>query len=176
MFVFRNHDGDFGELEVARQLKLLDKRFFTLVNDVTLKYEMYTTQIDHILLSPLAIFVIETKALNGKITTSKDEWKQTLHGKRVKFMNPYKQNEYHIDILVKISGIAKSKFESLVVFTEDNVEIRDSYNFGILNLQTLNKHIVNTPSKGVTFEEQLCLIRAINTHLCSLKEHLKNMK
>ena len=49
----------------------LDKEKYTLLNDCTLPdEENLTTQIDHILLSPYGIFVIETKNYKGWIITA----------------------------------------------------------------------------------------------------------
>lgn len=55
--------GKVGELTVSTQAKrYLDKEKYTLLNDCTLPDEINkTTQIDHILLSPYGVFVIETK-------------------------------------------------------------------------------------------------------------------
>lgn len=174
--MFTNPSGDYGELRVARQLKRLDTNEYKLLNDITIKYKTYTTQIDHILLSTFGIFVIETKALTGKIITSKDKWLQCKNGKKVEIINPYKQNDYHIDILEKISGISKNKFVSLVVFTEDEVELDDTYNFGILNLNTLNPHILKANLPIISSQELVFLVRKISTHLCSIDEHLKNVQ
>ncbi len=60
--------GKVGELAVSTHVKLyLDERYI-LLNDVTLPDEFAgTTQIDHILLSPFGVFVIETKNYKGWI-------------------------------------------------------------------------------------------------------------
>ena len=73
--------GKVGELAVSTHVKLyLDERYI-LLNDVTLPDEFAgTTQIDHILLSPFGVFVIETKNYKGwifggerqKVWTQKD--------------------------------------------------------------------------------------------------------
>ena len=59
--------GKMGEFAVAAHVKLyLDRDSYTLLNDCTLPDEQnQTTQIDHILLSPFGIFVIETKNYKG---------------------------------------------------------------------------------------------------------------
>ena len=60
--------GKVGEFAVQAHVKLyLDERY-TLINDVTLPDEQGgTTQIDHIVLSPFRVFVIETKNYKGWI-------------------------------------------------------------------------------------------------------------
>ena len=61
--------GKAGELAVSAHVKLHLDEHYILLNDVTLPDESTgTTQIDHILLSPFGIFVIETK--NSLYTTN----------------------------------------------------------------------------------------------------------
>ena len=99
--------GKIGEFAVSTHVKLyLDKENYILLNDCTLPDEQnQTTQIDHILLSPYGIFVIETKNYKGWIFghENSEEWKQSLLGKKRfwgwsseqhKFRNPIRQNEF----------------------------------------------------------------------------------
>ncbi|MBO7313401.1 MAG: NERD domain-containing protein, partial [Alistipes sp.] len=97
--------GKLGEKRVAQKLNWLSNEYITL-NDVLLPTRYGTTQIDHIVVSPYAIFVIETKNYNGWIFGHQDseEWKQSLLGKKTlwgwsseqhKFRNPIRQNLAH---------------------------------------------------------------------------------
>ena len=54
--------GKVGEKRVARKLDWLSKEYIIL-NDIMLPTQYETTQIDHIVISPYGIFVIETKNL-----------------------------------------------------------------------------------------------------------------
>ena len=104
--------GDIGETHVARKLNVLPKEYITL-NDVLLPTHYGTTQIDHIVVSPYGIFIIETKNYKGWIFGHQDseEWKQSLVGKnwsseQHNFRNPIQQNLAHFrtvrDILKEI--------------------------------------------------------------------------
>ena len=75
--------GKIGEKRVARKLSWLSDEYITL-NDVLLPTRNGTTQIDHIVVSPYAIFIIETKNYKGRIFGHQDseEWTQSLLGKR----------------------------------------------------------------------------------------------
>lgn len=97
--------GKAGEKRVARKLDWLPKEYMTL-NDILLPTSYGTTQIDHIVVSPYGIFVIETKNYKGWIFGHQDseEWKQSLLGKKTiwgwsseqhKFRNPIRQNLAH---------------------------------------------------------------------------------
>ena len=97
--------GKFGEKCVARKLDWLPKEYITL-NDILLPTNYGTTQIDHIVISPYGIFVIETKNYKGWIFghENSEEWKQSLLGKKRfwgwsseqhKLRNPIRQNAAH---------------------------------------------------------------------------------
>ena len=117
--------GKMGEFAVAAHVKLyLDRDSYTLLNDCTLPDEQnQTTQIDHILLSPFGIFVIETKNYKGWIFGSQHQktWTQKIYKKSFKFQNPLHQNYKHQKVLEDIlSDIVDSQYiHSLVVFMPD---------------------------------------------------------
>ena len=56
--------GKYGERRVARKLDWLPAEYVAL-NDLLLPTRYGTTQIDHIVVSPYGIFVIETKNYKG---------------------------------------------------------------------------------------------------------------
>lgn len=117
--------GKMGEFAVAAHAKLyLDQDSYTLLNDCTLPDEQnQTTQIDHILLSPFGIFVIETKNYKGWIFGSQHQkmWTQKIYKKSFKFQNPLHQNYKHQKVLEAVlSDIVEPQFiHSLVVFMPD---------------------------------------------------------
>ncbi len=97
--------GKVGGLAVSTHVKLyLDERYI-LLNDVTLPDEFAgTTQIDHILLSPFGVFVIETKNYKGWIFGGERQkvWTQKIYKKTYKFQNPVYQNYKHIKVLESV--------------------------------------------------------------------------
>ena len=97
--------GKLGEKRVVQKLNWLSNEYITL-NDVLLPTRYGTTQIDHIVVSPYGIFIIETKNYKGWIFGHEDseEWTQSLIGKKRiwgwssqqhKFRNPIRQNLAH---------------------------------------------------------------------------------
>ena len=117
--------GKVGELAVAVQVKLyLKDPQYILLNDCTLPDEQAgTTQIDHILLSPYGIFIIETKNYKGWIFGSERQkmWTQKIFKKSYKFQNPLHQNYKHQKVLelVLVDIIAPEYLHSIVVFMPD---------------------------------------------------------
>lgn len=97
-----------------------------------------TTQIDHILISPKGIFVIELKYRNGYISGNKDGWNklyQNDFNKKnwyVKYnknsiyhlQNPFHQNLKHIKCLSLLTGLDESLFYniSIIVAAKNKID------------------------------------------------------
>lgn len=117
--------GKMGEFAVSVHVKLyLDKEKYTLLNDCTFPDEQnQTTQIDHILLSPYGIFVVETKNYKGWIFGGERQktWTQKIYKNSYKFQNPLHQNYKHQKVLEEVlADIADPNLiHSVVVFMPD---------------------------------------------------------
>ncbi|MDI1222889.1 MULTISPECIES: nuclease-related domain-containing protein [Acinetobacter] len=117
--------GKIGEFAVSTHVKLyLDKENYILLNDCTLPDEQnQTTQIDHILLSPYGIFVIETKNYKGWIFGGERQkiWTQKIYKKSYKFQNPLHQNYKHQKVLESVLTdiVDSTQIHSIVVFMPD---------------------------------------------------------
>lgn len=119
--------GKAGEDEVSRVLRSLPQEYF-VIDDVIIPDEgsgnnrNITTQIDHVVVSPYGIFVIETKNYSGWIFGSEDskKWKQTFKTKEGRFFyNPIKQNWGHIYALAERLRLKTGLFKPVVVFLND---------------------------------------------------------
>ena len=115
--------GKIGENKVFKALcSNLDKEYRVL-NDVIIPDNVGgTTQIDHVVLSPYGIFVIETKNLKGWIFGSMDSkmWMQQIFNEKYQFYNPIKQNYKHIACLAKLTNLPKKYFLPVIVFVGDS--------------------------------------------------------
>ena len=77
------------------------------------------TQIDHVLISPYGVFVLETKHMGGWIYGSEHqkEWTQKLNPKhKVKFQNPLRQNHLHVRAVREALQLPKAHVHSVVAF------------------------------------------------------------
>lgn len=116
--------GKLGEFAVSTHVKLYLDKEYILLNDCTLPDEQNkTTQIDHILLSPYGIFVIETKNYKGWIFGSERQktWTQKIYKKSFKFQNPLHQNYKHQKVLEQVLSdiVDPTLIHSIVVFMPD---------------------------------------------------------
>lgn len=114
-----NLKGYFGEKRVADQFEKLALEGYKILNNVLLPTKYGTSQIDHIIISPYGIFVVETKNYKGWIFGSEnsDYWTQSIYGNKISFRNPIKQNYGHIlalkDVLNTYTNIS---YYSIIVF------------------------------------------------------------
>tara|TARA_R110002096_G_scaffold225239_1_gene414490 strand:- start:679 stop:1356 length:678 start_codon:yes stop_codon:yes gene_type:complete len=116
--------GAIGEKVISHGiLRKLDPIFYTVYDDVYLPRPdgRGTTQIDHVVVSPFGVFVIETKNMKGWIfgDEKSKQWTQTLYRKKFRFQNPLHQNQLHVNALAKSLQIPKEKLKNVVFFIGD---------------------------------------------------------
>lgn len=103
-----------------RILKKLDPEVYKCLNDLYLPRPDGdgTTQIDHVVISPFGVFVIETKNYSHWIFGSEKQrnWTQQIFKKKIKFQNPLHQNKLHISALSTFLVADEAYFHSLVFF------------------------------------------------------------
>jgi hypothetical protein len=71
-----------------------------------------------VVISPVGIFVIETKKYAGRIFGAEHDawWVQVLGSLRFPFRNPLQQNQHHVSVLVRHLGLPSSAFHPVVAF------------------------------------------------------------
>jgi len=109
-----------GEKIVEKALqKSLPKEQYHTFHNLILPIDGTTTQIDHIVLSPYGVFVIETKHIKGVILAQEREktWVQQLGRHTYSFQNPLHQNHKHIKALQHHLKLPFYTLHSLVIFT-----------------------------------------------------------
>lgn len=111
--------GIIGEKRVKKQLDKLSPENYRVLNDIMVRTEKGTSQIDHVIVSTYGIFVIETKNYAGWIHGSENAeyWTQSIYRKKTKFRNPIRQNWGHIYALKEMLPDYKDcPFYSIIVF------------------------------------------------------------
>jgi restriction system protein len=114
--------GMIGEVFINLGIRLfLDKREYHLLKDVTLPTPQGTTQIDHVIVSPFGLFVIETKNIKGWIfgNPAHKSWTQQIYRRRHTFQNPLRQNYLHLMTLKSLLGLADQQLHSVIYFIGD---------------------------------------------------------
>lgn len=124
--------GDEGEYYVTEQLLRLDTKQYLIINDLLFRKTNGTTiQIDHIVVSPYGVFVIETKNISGYIygTEKANQWLRRWKGyapggyfkeNELSFDNPIRQNDIHIDALSNRMGKGMQiPYYSIIAFSPE---------------------------------------------------------
>jgi cytochrome c-type biogenesis protein CcmH/NrfF len=172
--------GKLGERKVARKLgKLSD--VYKVFNDVIVQEGEYSSQIDHVVISPYGIFVIETKNYKGDIYGSEkaEEWTQNIWGNKYCFHNPINQNLGHVYSLANLFNLPQSYFTPIVVFTSRCRLYVESSSI-VVYTYDLNKEILSYQDK-VLSEEQVQKMAEKLSHTClekknAIKEHVRYAK
>lgn len=70
-----------------------------VIHDLKLNYNGRTAQIDHLIITPSLIFVIESKFSTGVIKITENNWLVSYEGNEIAVSSPIEQNERHIKVL-----------------------------------------------------------------------------
>jgi restriction system protein len=111
--------GELGEYKVNTGLsRHLDPEVYRLIENVTLPFGAGTAQIDHLIVSPYGIFVIETKHISGWIYGQPNqlEWRQVHFSFKQRFRNPLLQNDVHDEAVRHLLGLQPGQVRNVVVF------------------------------------------------------------
>ncbi|MGG0658351.1 nuclease-related domain-containing protein [Rummeliibacillus pycnus] len=115
-----NRKGELGEYKINIQLDQFPKNY-KYHSDLLIKNGKSSTgysQIDHVIITPYGIFVIETKNYQGTIYGGKDRKTWLINGK-FKMMNPLLQNYGHIQAIKElVDKKYHEHFLSIVSFTK----------------------------------------------------------
>uniref|UniRef100_UPI000366525E nuclease-related domain-containing protein n=1 Tax=Alkalibacillus haloalkaliphilus TaxID=94136 RepID=UPI000366525E len=115
-----NRKGELGEYKIDIQLDQLPKEYYYL-SDLLIKNPKAKSgysQVDHVIITPYGLFVIETKNYQGTIYGGKDRKTWSVNGK-FKMMNPFNQNYGHMKALAALIDIKyQNSFISIVSFTK----------------------------------------------------------
>ena len=119
----KTEKGWFGEQKTEFNLWLnLDKELYRKFHDVIIPSNNGTTQVDHILVSPFGLFIVETKNRTGWIygSETQENWTQVVYKNKYSFQNPLKQTHRHKKVLSKYLDIDESYIETVIVFVGDS--------------------------------------------------------
>ena len=110
--------GDIAESRVRRILAQgLDKKNYTVLNDVVVPFGGGTIEIDHVVVSKFGIFVIESQYARGWVagTDVQDRWKQQSLGRISRFDNPLHRNRLQAEALQALLDFPRLAFHRMVV-------------------------------------------------------------
>ena len=176
--------GYLGEEIVKIKLsQLRPKELYKVLNDVYLPIVGGgTTQIDHIVVSPFGVFVVETKNFSGWIFADEKSptWTQILGNTKNQFQNPIRQNYLHLRSIVDDLGLPEHLLHGIIAFADD-CEFKTHRPEGVVFFNELNSHIVNFTERVIKdddIEEIVKTIREWNASVTAAQRanHVNNLK
>lgn len=114
--------GWFGEKKtVVNMWVTLNSDTYQRYHDVYIPTFNGTAQIDHLLISPFGVFIVETKNFKGWIFGDERaaQWTQSVYGKKNRFQNPLRQTYRQKKALAAHFDIDESLINTVVYFSGD---------------------------------------------------------
>lgn len=172
--------GFMGEFWVKQELKKLPNDKYMIINDVMLRKNNSTHQIDHLIISQFGIFVIEMKNYYGLILGNdyKDKWIQYLGKKKSYFLNPIYQNYGHVKTLEELLNLDNKYFIPMVCFS-NQAKLKIETKNNVVSLDDLISKIKNYQKIILEFDIEVIYnkIMELNiTEKSERKKHVKNIK
>lgn len=168
-----------GEHWTRQALNKLPKDEYQIINNVLIKTNGSTHQIDHVIVSPYGIFSVETKQYNGFITGSKYDKKWVRHAGKNKYYytNPIMQNYGHVKALSQLLNISESKIYNIVCIpSRANLKIK--HDGELVRYDTIVNKILSYKKIVINNVEEI--VETINknniTDRIIKKEHVKNIR
>ena len=141
-----------------------------------------SSQLDHIIVSPYGIFVIETKNHKGMIfgDVNGQVWTETFLSSHHTFYNPVHQNEQHLRYLSQFMGIGRQFMVGLIVFTNPQADLTNVNCPFCLTVPQLAQAIASYDKPIWNEKQKLAVIQRIekvnsSSYLLS-KEHVTFVK
>src|SRR5690625_10174 len=108
-----------GEKKTAFYLWVsLNSKVYRRFHDVIIPSGNGTTQIDHLLVSPYGLFIVETKNKRGWIfgSQSQKNWTQSLYGNNYSFQNPIRQTFRQKKVIAEFLKVDETVIRTITYF------------------------------------------------------------
>ena len=149
-------------------------------HDVIIPAKKGTTQIDHLLISPYGVFIVETKNRKGWIFGSEGQskWTQTLYGKKYSFQNPIRQTFRQKKILSEFLGLEEANIHTVIYFV-GNCKFKTHLPANVLN-SGLAGYIKQFRNSILSTEEMNRISRALEQHVAqstlTTRDHVQSLR
>ncbi|MBC2724269.1 NERD domain-containing protein [Desulfosporosinus sp.] len=148
--------GIIGEKTISAFLTRLDPTKYKVINDLMLRVDGKTSQIDHVVVSNYGIFVIETKNYKGWIYGDEygESWTQVIYKRKEKFFNPIRQNYGHIQALKQnLQEYQELNYVPIIVFSID-ADLKVKTNTKVIYSVELLKTIKGFTAETITDQQK----------------------
>lgn len=155
--------GDQGELKLSSVLKSLPN-YYHVIDNILLKTTKGSTQIDHTIVSPFGMFIIETKNHKGMIfgDTCGQVWTQVLKNGHFRMYSPVLQNNGHMAHLSKQINVPLKYMQGAIVFTNEDANLENVVCPWCLNVDQLYHFILQYDTRIFTDKQMIEIIKRID--------------
>jgi hypothetical protein len=173
-----------GEALVRKAIKeALPGPDWHLLNNITLRTEDGTTQVDHILVSRYGVIVIETKHYKGWIfgNAKSAQWTQVIFKVKHRFQNPLRQNYKHLVAVRQLLDFLPSEhIDGAVVFTGE-AEFKTPRPDGVFSLSGLVSLLKKLDTEVLTENRVQFCVGRLECHRLAITratdiEHVKHLQ
>jgi len=157
--------GWLGEKKTGFRMWLfLSKRTYKRYHNIIIPGPNGTTQIDHLVVSPFGVFIIETKNKKGWIFGSEHraKWTQSLYGNNYSFQNPLRQTYRQKKILAGFLDIKESVIHPVIYFAGD-CRFKTEVPNNVIRSR-LSRYIKQFKEQALTPEEVDKIVRKLEHH------------
>lgn len=173
--------GWFGEKKATFNMWLsLDNKVYRRFHDVIIPAKNGTTQIDHILVSPHGLFIVETKNRKGWIFGSGNQpnWTQSIYGEKYSFQNPLRQAFRQKKVLSEYLNLHESVIHTVIFFVGD-CEFKTSLPDNVINTR-LGKYIKQFKDHVLKPEEINRIVEKLEKHVSessfTTRDHIHSLR
>lgn len=173
--------GWFGEKVTTLVMWLsLDKKVYRRFHDLILPSKNGTAQIDHLIVSPYGLFIVETKNKKGWIfgAANQAQWTQLIYGRKYLFQNPLRQTFRQQKVLAEFLGLDESGIHTVVFFV-GNCQFKTHLPDNVLNAR-LGKYIQQFKSQVFNPLEIERIVALLEKHISESsltnKDHIHSLQ
>ena len=173
--------GWIGEKKTTFKMWLsLNARTYRRFHNLVVPSKNGTTQIDHLIVSPYGLFIVETKNRKGWIFGSEDQptWTQVLYNEKHTFQNPLRQVYRQKMVLAEFLGVQASIIHTIVYFVGDCTFKTPLPHY--VRKSRLGKYIRTFRRRVLPPQDVDRVIAALNQHLAQSsltnKDHLRSLR
>ena len=158
----------------------LDKRIYNRFHNIIIPASNGTTQIDHLLVSPHGIFIVETKNKSGWIFGSENQakWTQTLYSNKYSFQNPLRQTYRQKKILAEFLPVEESYIHTVIFFVGD-CKFKTQLPSNVIT-SGLGKYIKKFVDQALSQDEINRIIKKLEQHISestlTTRDHVRSLR
>lgn len=133
-----------GERTVSGKLHGLGEHYIVL-DDLLIPNAHGDTQIDHVVVSPFGVFVIETKCWTGWISGGEntDQWTQTIYKEKYDKPNPIYQNKVHVEaVKLALKSYGDVVVVPIVVIVDCDRLMVNTPNYTVIRTNALKSEVL----------------------------------